>query len=146
MGSNRDLYVEWSINEKVAAEECAAAAISGLKSLASMKNAGLSVALDFLTHLSYTGLGEGGGAMVVVVCDDPDGHSSGDETDSRWLARFASAPLLEPGCIQEARDMMVSAFEISERYKCYVIVRGYTRLSHASSVVELKNLSKKDGK
>jgi len=142
-GDNGDLYVEWSINEKVAAEECAAAAISGLKSLASMKNAGLSVALDFLTHLSYTGLGEGGGAMVVVVCDDPDGHSSGDETDSRWLARFASAPLLEPGGIQEARDMMVSAFEISEQYKCYVIVRGYTRLSHASSVVELKNLLKK---
>ena len=140
------LYVEWSVNEKVAAEECAAAAISGLRSLASMKNAGLSVALDFLTHLSYTGLGEGGGAMVVVVCDDPDGHSSGDETDSRWLARFASAPLLEPSCIQEARDMMRSAFEISEQYKCYVIVRGYTRLSHASSVVELKELAEKDGK
>jgi indolepyruvate ferredoxin oxidoreductase alpha subunit len=140
------LYVEWSINEKVAAEECAAAAISGLRSLVSMKNAGLSVALDFLTHLSYSGLGEGGGAMVVVVCDDPDGHSSGDETDSRWLARFASAPLLEPGCIQEAREMMLWAFEISAQYKCYVIVRGYTRLSHASSVVELKELSKKDGK
>ena len=141
-----ELYVEWAINEKVAAEECAAAAISGLRSIAAMKNAGLSVALDFLTHLSYSGLGEGGGAMVVTVCDDPDGHSSGDETDSRWLARFAGAPLLEPGSVQEARDMMVWAFDISEQYKCYVMVRGYTRLSHASSMVTFKERSKKDGK
>jgi len=145
-GVKEDLYVEWSINEKVAAEECAGAAISGLRSIASMKNAGLSVALDFLTHLSYSGLGDGGGAMVVVVCDDPEGHSSGDETDSRWLARFAGAPMLEPGSIQEARDMMLWAYEISVEYKCYVMVRGYTRLSHASSMVELGGLSKKDGK
>ena len=52
-----NLYVEWSTNEKVATEGAAAAAFSGLRSLAAMKNAGLSVALDFLTHLSLTGLG-----------------------------------------------------------------------------------------
>ena len=145
-GIREDLYVEWSINEKVAAEECAGAAISGLRSVVSMKNAGLSVALDFLTHLSYSGLGDGGGAMVVVVCDDPEGHSSGDETDSRWLARFAGAPMLEPGSIPEARDMVRWAYEISAEYKCYVMVRGYTRLSHASSMVQLGDLPKKDEK
>ena len=81
-----NLRVEWSTNEKAATEGGAAAAFSGLYSIATMKNAGLSVALDFLTHLSYTGLGDRGGAMVTVVCDDPNAHSSGDETDSRWLA------------------------------------------------------------
>ena len=90
-----NIHAEWSTNEKVACEGAAAAAFAGLRSLSAMKNAGLSVALDFLTHLSYTGLGERGGAMVVVVCDDPNAHSSGDETDSRWLAPFASAPLVE---------------------------------------------------
>jgi len=84
-----NLHVEWSTNEKVAAEGAAAAAFAGLRSLVAMKNAGLSVALDYLTHLAYTGLGEGKGAMVTAVCDDPDAHSSGDETDSRWLAKFA---------------------------------------------------------
>ena len=73
--------VEWSTNEKAATESAAAAAFAGLNSLCSMKNAGLSVALDFLPHLSLTGLGDGGGAMVLAVCDDPDAHSSGDETD-----------------------------------------------------------------
>jgi indolepyruvate ferredoxin oxidoreductase alpha subunit len=137
---NLNIHVEWSTNEKVATEGVAAAAFSGLRSLATMKNAGLSVALDFLTHLSYTGLGDRGGAMVTVVCDDPNAHSSGDETDSRWLAKFASAPLLEPTSVQEARDMTKWAFELSEEFKCFVIFRGYTRLCHASSIIKTGDL------
>lgn len=141
-----NLYVEWSTNEKVAAEGAAAAAFSGLRSMVAMKNAGLSVALDFLTHLSLTGLGDKGGAMVAAVCDDPDAHSSGDETDSRWLAKFAYAPLMEPSSVQEAREMAKAAYEISERYKCFVMLRSYTRLSHGSSVVELGEVTASDRK
>lgn len=137
-----NLHVEWSTNEKVATEGAAAAAFSGLRSLATMKNAGLSVALDFLTHLSYTGLGDRGGAMVTVVCDDPNAHSSGDETDSRWLAKFASAPLLEASSVQEVREMVKWAFDLSEAFKCFVMVRGYTRLCHASSPVKTGTLPK----
>lgn len=133
----RNLHVEWSTNEKVASEGCGAAATAGMSSLAAMKNAGLSVALDFLTHLSLTGLGGQGGSMVVAVCDDPDAHSSGDETDSRWLARFAYAPLLEPTSVQEARELVRYAFDLSQRHQRYVMLRSYTRLSHASSIVEL---------
>lgn len=131
----QNIHVEWSSNEKAATEGAAAAAFAGLRSLAAMKNAGLSVALDFLTHLSYTGLGDRGGGMVVVVCDDPEAHSSGDETDSRWLARFASVPLLEPADLQEAVDLVKVAFELSEEFGCYVMLRGYTRLCHASRPV-----------
>ena len=80
VAKKRGLHVEWSSNEKVACEGAAAAAVAGLNSLSAMKNAGLAVALDFLTHASLTGLGDQGGSMVVVVCDDPDAHSSGDET------------------------------------------------------------------
>jgi indolepyruvate ferredoxin oxidoreductase alpha subunit len=139
---NLQIHVEWSTNEKVATEGVAAAAFSGLRSIATMKNAGLSVALDFLTHLSYTGLGDRGGAMVAVVCDDPNAHSSGDETDSRWLARFASAPLVEPSSVQEARDLIRWAFELSEEFRCFVVFRGYTRLCHASSVIRTGELPK----
>ena len=133
----RGLHVEWSTNEKVASEGAGAAAVAGLNTLTAMKNAGLSVALDFLTHLSLTGLGQGGGSMVAVVCDDPDAHSSGDETDSRWLARFAYAPLLEPASVPEAREMIRYAFDLSREHSCYVMLRSYTRLSHASSILEL---------
>lgn len=139
---NLNLHVEWSTNEKVATEGAAAAAFSGLRSVVTMKNAGLSVALDFLTHLSYTGLGNRGGSMVIVVCDDPNAHSSGDETDSRWLAKFTSAPLLEPTSVQEIIDMIKWAFELSEEFKCLVIFRGYTRLCHSSSIIKTGNLPK----
>jgi indolepyruvate ferredoxin oxidoreductase alpha subunit len=141
-----NLHVEWSVNEKVACEGAAAAAFAGLRSLAAMKNAGLSVALDFLTHLSMTGLGDNNGSMVVVVCDDPDGHSSGDETDSRWLARFSYAPLLEPTSIPEARQLMQWAFDISTEFDCHVMLRSYTRLSHASTMIELGEINQKDVK
>jgi indolepyruvate ferredoxin oxidoreductase alpha subunit len=141
-----NVHVEWSVNEKVACEGAAAAAFAGLRSLAAMKNAGLSVALDFLTHLSMTGLGDNNGSMVVVVCDDPDGHSSGDETDSRWLARFSYAPLLEPSSIPEARQLMQWAFDLSTEFDCHVMLRSYTRLSHASTMIELGEITQKDVK
>lgn len=140
VAAQRGLHVEWSTNEKVASEGAAAAAVAGLNSLTAMKNAGLAVALDFLTHLSLTGLGEQQGAMVVVVCDDPDAHSSGDETDSRWQARFAYAPMLEPTTVQEAREMARYCFDLSREHGCYVFLRSYTRLSHGSSVVQLDAL------
>lgn len=134
---NLKLHVEWSTNEKTAVEGVASAAFSGLRSLAAMKNAGLSVALDFLTHLSYTGIGDRGGSMVTVVCDDPNAHSSGDETDSRWLARFAAMPLLEASTVEEAREVTRWAFTLSEQHQCNVMLRGYTRLCHASGTVQM---------
>lgn len=136
----QNLHVEWSTNEKAATEGAGAAAFAGLHSLAAMKNAGLSVALDFLTHLAYTGLGHQRGAMVTVVCDDPSAHSSGDETDSRWLGKFLSTPFLEASTVEEARDMVKWAFELSEEFRCNVMFRGYTRLCHASSTVQMGEL------
>lgn len=138
-----NLYVEWSTNEKVAAEAAAAAAFAGLKSLVAMKNAGLSVALDFLTHLSMTGLGRNKGSMVVIVCDDPDAHSSGDETDSRWLSRFSYSPLVEPSSIGEAKGLMAWTMDLSTKFDCHFIFRSYTRISHASSMVELNAIDSK---
>lgn len=140
VAKQRGMHVEWSTNEKVACEGAAAAAIAGLTSLSAMKNAGLSVALDFLTHLSLTGLSHQQGAMVVVVCDDPDAHSSGDETDSRWQARFAYAPMLEPTSVAEARELIKYGFDLSREYSCYVFLRSYTRLSHGSGILELQPL------
>lgn len=131
------IHVEWSVNEKVATEVAAAAAFSGLRGLAAMKNAGASVAMDFLTHLNLTGIGDGGGASLVVVCDDPQAHSSDDEIDTRWIARIANAPLVEPADVQEAKDLTKWAFGLSEEFKCWCFLRSYTRLSHAHGGVKL---------
>jgi indolepyruvate ferredoxin oxidoreductase alpha subunit len=136
------IHVEWSVNEKVATEAAAAAAFAGLRALAAMKNAGLNVALDFLLHLNLTGLGDSGGALVVVTCDDPQAWSSGDETDTRWVAQIADVPLLEPAGVQEAKDMMIWAFDLSEEFRTYCLLRSYKNLSHSGSVVKLGKIPK----
>ncbi|HPE35912.1 MAG TPA: thiamine pyrophosphate-dependent enzyme, partial [Spirochaetales bacterium] len=65
-------------------------------------------------------------------------HSSQDEQDSRWLADFARVPCLEPADQQEAYDMTLEAFELSERFELPVMIRITTRLAHSRSVVETR--------
>jgi indolepyruvate ferredoxin oxidoreductase alpha subunit len=140
---DQNLYVEWSVNEKVAMEVAAAASFAGLRSLCVMKQNGVNVGSDFLLHLALTGVR---GGMVLVHCDDPGALSSANEGESRHFARMLELPLLEPGDFQEAKDMMIAAFELSEEIQNVVMVRSVTRLSHASGNVvfgELKPLEKK---
>jgi len=134
VAKERNLYVEWSANEKVALEVAAAASFSQLKSLCAMKQVGVNVASDFLLHLGLSGTR---GGMVLVTCDDPGALSSSNEGPSRHYAQMFEIPLLEPGDFQEAKDMTKWAFEFSEEIKNVVMVRSVTRVSHASGNVRL---------
>ena len=133
----RNLYVEWSTNEKVALEVAAAASFAGLRSLCAMKQNGVNVASDFLLHLAGSGTR---GGMVLVACDDPGGLSSVNEGESRHFARLVEIPILEPGDFQEAKEMTKWAFELSEEIKNIVLVRSVTRMSHASGNVRFGKL------
>ncbi|MFH0823770.1 MAG: indolepyruvate ferredoxin oxidoreductase, partial [Pseudomonadota bacterium] len=128
------IYVEWSVNEKVALETAAAAAVSGLDALTAMKQNGLNVASDFLLNLNLTGIR---GGLVLVVCDDPSGISSTNEQDSRIFAKLADLPLLEPSTFEEAKDLVRYAFEISRKINNVCMVRSVTRISHARGNVVL---------
>jgi indolepyruvate ferredoxin oxidoreductase alpha subunit len=141
VANKMDLYVEWSVNEKVALEAAAAAAFTGLRSICAMKQNGLNVASDFLTALSKTGVPAG---MVLVTCDDPGAHSSGNEEDSRAFAKIAELPLLEPATFQEAKEMTKWAFTLSEEIESVCMLRGVTRISHARGNVTLDELLKRE--
>jgi indolepyruvate ferredoxin oxidoreductase, alpha subunit len=130
----RNMYVEWSVNEKVAMEVAAAASFAGLRSAAVMKQVGVNVASDFMLHLAESGTRAG---MVLISCEDPGALSSGNEGESRPFAKMFELPLLEPGDFQEAKDMIPWAFELSEKIKNLVMIRSVTRLSHASGNVTL---------
>ena len=129
------LHTEWSSNEKVATEAALAAAYAGLRSISSMKNAGLNVAMDTLQHINLATLGDQHGAMLVVVADDPQSHASGDEEDTRWVAQMANAPLMEPSNFQEAYEMTKYLFDLSEEFSIFCWLRDYTRLAHARGKV-----------
>jgi indolepyruvate ferredoxin oxidoreductase, alpha subunit len=128
VASQRGIYAEWSINEKVALEVAASASLSGVRALSVMKADGLNVALDFLTTLPLSGIK---GGLVLIVSDDPGAHSSVKEEDTRHLAPLAHVPLLEPSTPQETKDTIVWAFKLSEKSELPVIVRIVTRICHA---------------
>ncbi len=125
---NSRAFVQWSANEKVALETAAGASWMGVPALCSMKSLGLNVASDFLLNLNLSGTGEGG--LVIVVCDDPRGHSSSNEQDSRFYAKASEIPLLEPATAQQAKDGISYALDLSQRYEIPVMIRSTTRLSH----------------
>lgn len=130
----RNMYVEWSVNEKVALEVAAAASFAGLRAAAVMKQVGVNVASDFMLHLSGSGTR---GGLILISCEDPGALSSGNEGESRPFAKLFEVPLLEPGDFQEAKDMTKWAFDLSEKIRNLVMIRSVTRLSHASGNLTL---------
>lgn len=131
-------YAEWCVNEKVALELAYGAAISGARSLVSMKQVGLNVAADPLLSGTYLGVK---GGLVLVVADDPGPHSSQTEQDTRHFAAFAKVPVLDPSDPQEAMAMTMQAFDISEKYHLPVIIRPTTRVCHAGQDVDMPLVS-----
>jgi indolepyruvate ferredoxin oxidoreductase alpha subunit len=108
-----EIYSEWAVNEKVSLEVCAGASAAGARAMCCMKHVGLNVAADPLFTLSYTGVL---GGLVIVVADDPSMHSSQNEQDSRWYARAALLPMLEPADSAECLAYTKEAFALSERF------------------------------
>ncbi|MBN2879499.1 MAG: indolepyruvate ferredoxin oxidoreductase subunit alpha [Clostridia bacterium] len=136
-----DIYSEWSPNEKVALEVGIGASFAGARTMVCMKHVGLNVAADPLFTASYTGVN---GGLVIIVADDPGMHSSQNEQDSRYYAKSAHIPMLEPSSSQEAKDFVKLAFDLSERYDTPVLVRLTTRVSHSRGIVELEERQQVD--
>jgi len=128
----KDMYAEWSVNEKVALEVAIGASLAGSRALCAMKHVGLNVASDAL--MTQTLIGVGGG-LVVAVADDVGLSSSQNEQDSRHWGRFAHLPVLEPSDAQEAYEMTREAFALSEQFDTPVILRLTTRICHVKGVV-----------
>jgi indolepyruvate ferredoxin oxidoreductase alpha subunit len=129
-----NVYAEWAPNEKVAVDVAIGAAYAGRRAMAAMKHVGLNVALDSFMYASMTGMEAG---LVIVSADDPAMHSSQNEQDNRTFAKFARIPCLEPSDSQDAKDMTIAAFGLSERFDTPVLLRLTTRICHSTSAVEL---------
>ncbi len=129
-----NVYAEWAPNEKVAVDVAIGAAYAGQRAFSSMKHVGLNVAADAFMYASMTGAEAG---LVIVSADDPGMHSSQNEQDNRTFAKFARIPCLEPSDSQEAKDLMIAAFGLSERFDTSVLLRMTTRICHSMSAVEL---------
>ena len=125
----------WAANEKTAMEMAIGMSYAGKRALVCMKHVGLNVAADPFINTAITGAN---GGLVVLVADDPSMHSSQDEQDSRFYAKFAFIPCFEPSNQQEAYTMTRFAFDFSEEHKIPVMIRVTTRLAHSRAGVKLE--------
>jgi indolepyruvate ferredoxin oxidoreductase, alpha subunit len=129
----KEIFAQWDPNEKVAMETAIGASIAGVRSLSAMKMVGVNVAADPLFSFAYSGVN---GGMILVSADDPGCHSSQNEQDNRYYAKFAKIAMLEPSDSQEAKDMVKAGMEISEKYDTPVLLRVTTRVCHSKTLVE----------
>ncbi len=127
-----EIISEWAPNEKVALESSIGASFVGGRSLTAMKHVGVNVAADPLFTFAYTGLNAG---SVLITADEPGMFSSQNEQDNRNYAKFAKIPMYEPSDSQEAKDMLIDAYNISEMYGTIVMLRLTTRVCHSKSLV-----------
>src|SRR5512143_1115150 len=128
-----DVAAQWAVNEKVAFDEAMGAAIAGVRAFVSVKHVGLNVAADSFMVFPYGGTNAG---FVVVSADDPGTHSSQNEQDNRYFAKFGKVPMLEPSDNQEAKDYIRLAYQISEQFETPVMVRITMRLAHTKGLVD----------
>ena len=133
-----NLYFEYSTNEKVAMEVAAAAANCGVRSMCVMKHVGINVAADALMTLAYVGVK---GGMIVLSADDPYMFSSQNEQDNRFYAKLSGLPMVEPSSVEEAKEMVGYAFEISEKLQEPVLFRTTTRVNHSTGIVTLGKIN-----
>ena len=134
--------MEYSTNEKVAMEVAGAAALAGIRAFTSLKHVGVNVAIDPLMCLAYVGVDAG---LVFVSADDVGPWSSQNEQDNRYYSLLSSLPMLEPSTPQEAKDIIVEGFKISEKLNEPVMVRTTTRVNHTSGNVKLGPIIKPKG-
>ena len=113
------LYVEWSINEKVAFEVAAAGAMAGLRTCYGGKDLGMNVVSDSILQFSYGGVQ---GGMVMIAATDIGAYVSSGEFDCRFYSTMFRLIGLDPADPQEAKDMIVAGLDISERLKMPVLL------------------------
>lgn len=132
----RKITSRWATNEKTAMESALGMSYVGKRALVCMKHVGVNVAADAFINAGMTGVN---GGLLFLAADDPSMHSSQNEQDSRFYAKFAYVPILEPSNQQEAYDMTYNGFELSERLGVPVMLRITTRLAHSRSGVEQRS-------
>jgi indolepyruvate ferredoxin oxidoreductase alpha subunit len=126
------VQVEWTSNEKVAAEMAIGASLGGVRALVCVKSVGLNLALDPLMVVNLSGCNAG---LVILVGDDPGGWGSQNEQDSRAVARATGLPIIEPASIADARSAMLLAYRLSQEVGLPVVVRVTRALTLAEALL-----------
>ncbi|MDR7856993.1 indolepyruvate ferredoxin oxidoreductase subunit alpha [Tissierella sp.] len=130
----KEVYAEFSTNEKVALEVAIGSSFYGARSMVSMKHVGVNVAADPLMTFTQTPIN---GGFILVSGDDPGMASSQNEQDNRIFGKFANMAILYPGSSQESKDYIKEGLMISEEYQIPIMLDITSRVCHGRGIVEL---------
>jgi indolepyruvate ferredoxin oxidoreductase, alpha subunit len=132
-----DVFYDLSINETVAFEAAVGASWSGIRAAVAFKHLGMNLVADALHSVMYSGIDGKRKAGLVVICGgDPEISSSTNAMDVRLFSLHSKIPILEPSTIQECKDFIKFAFELSEAINLPVMVFSPSRINHASGIVK----------
>ena len=140
---NPECHVEWSANEKVAFEIALGASIGGDRAMVCLKSVGMNITIDPIMTANLTGVNAG---LVILLGDDPGALLSQNEQDTRLIMDFIELPLMEPSSPQEAKDMVIKAFELSEEFQTIIIVREIRSFSVMKGSVKIEDPIKTESK
>lgn len=133
-----EIYFEYSANEAVASACAWGGAWGGANAIVCYKMLGLNVAADIVQCSNYAGTKPG--SLVIVHAGDPGLISSTNEADNRAIAKNMGLPIFEPSGIQEAKDFMIYAAQMSKKWDLAVMFNFNTRLAHSMGDIELGSL------
>jgi len=130
----KEIYAEFSTNEKVAMEVAIGGSFYGARSMVSMKHVGVNVAMDPLMTFTQTPMN---GGFLLVSGDDPGMASSQNEQDNRIIGKFANLGIFSPGNSEEAREYTKLALELSEKFESPMLLDIASRVCHGRGIVPM---------
>ena len=131
----KEIYAEFSVNEKVALEVAIGGSFYGARSMVSMKHVGINVAMDPLMTFTQTPMN---GGFLLVSGDDPGMASSQNEQDNRILGKFANMGILYPGSTSEAKEYTKQSLALSEKFEIPMLLDITSRVCHGRGIVEVE--------
>ncbi|MGB4588029.1 MAG: thiamine pyrophosphate-dependent enzyme [Clostridiaceae bacterium] len=132
----KEIYAEFSVNEKVALEVAIGGSFYGARSMVSMKHVGVNVAMDPLMTFTQTPMN---GGFLLVSGDDPGMASSQNEQDNRILGKFANMGIFYPGSTEEAKEFTKQSLTLSEKFEIPMLLDITSRVCHGRGIVELQD-------
>lgn len=135
--ASRELLIDYdlSINETVAFEAAVGASWTGIRAAVAFKHLGMNLISDALHSVMYSGIeGQRNAGLVIICGGDPGINSSTNAQDIRLFSFHSKLPILEPSSIQECKDFVTIAFELSEKINLPVMIYTPASLNHASGI------------
>jgi indolepyruvate ferredoxin oxidoreductase alpha subunit len=105
-----------------------------------MKMSGVNVMADSLLSVAHSGVH---GSLVIYAVDDVGTYYGMVEQDSRYYARLATLPLLMPASPEDAYQMTLHAFRVSEETGAPVFLLSTTAVANAITTLRVGKLEQR---